>query len=193
MSGESVLDPSQDADLVRQAMSGRSEAYGDLVRRWAGQIVALCHAQVGSSDAVDDLAQETLLRGMAGLPTLQQPERFGAWLCGIARRVCFDWHKGRRRSARMFVALDEEPSGAALSGHDGPTLPPDEQDASVLMREVEKLPEPYRETLMLYYYNDLSYAELGGMLGVSSATINVRLTRARAMLRAKMMPAEKSP
>jgi len=54
------------------------------------------------------------------------------------------------------------------------------------MREVQKLPEPQREVLMLYYYDNLTYAQLGEVLNVSAATINARLTQARQMLRQRL-------
>ena len=67
-----------DADLVRQTLSGRTEAYGELVRRWAGRITALCHSKVGRADIAEDLSQESLLRGYRALKTLADPEKFGA-------------------------------------------------------------------------------------------------------------------
>jgi RNA polymerase sigma-70 factor (ECF subfamily) len=187
-----VNDRSGDADLVRQAMAGHSAAYGDLVRRWAGRIVAFCHAQVGNADAADDLAQESLLRGMRALRTLERPEVFGSWLCGIARRVCLDWLKSHRRAARTFAPLEhaadvadpeltEAAMGSGVSEFVELSIEPGQ-----LLREVETLPDPYRETLMLYYYNDLTYAELGSTLGVTAAAVNARLTKARAMLRTRL-------
>jgi len=55
-----------------------------------------------------------------------------------------------------------------------------------LMAEVEALPEKQREILMLYYYQDVTYHDLAAMLGVSFATINARLTQARAILRERL-------
>jgi RNA polymerase sigma-70 factor (ECF subfamily) len=55
-----------------------------------------------------------------------------------------------------------------------------------LMASVDALPEDYREVILLYYYDDVTYRDLSQMLGVSTATINARLTKARAMLRARM-------
>ena len=54
------------------------------------------------------------------------------------------------------------------------------------MAEVEALPEPLRQAIMLYYYDDISYRELGELLGVSAATINARLTKARSILRQRL-------
>jgi len=55
-----------------------------------------------------------------------------------------------------------------------------------LLSEVEALPQLYRETLMIYYYEDMTYQELAAMQGVSVATINARLTKARKMLRERL-------
>ena len=52
-----------------------------------------------------------------------------------------------------------------------------------LMVEIDELPENYREVILLFYFGDHSYRELAEMFVVSSATINARLTKARALLR----------
>src|SRR6516164_6324344 len=94
-----------DGELVRQSLSGRTQAYEELVRRWAGRITALCHAKVGRADAADDLAQEALLRGFRALDSLAEPEKFGPWLCGIAQRASLDWLKAKERTQVVFSTL----------------------------------------------------------------------------------------
>ena len=176
-----------DAELVRQARAGRTEAYTELVRRWAARITAVCHAKVGRAHVADDLAQETLLRGFRALSTLTDPDRFGPWLCGVALRVCLDWLKARKNRQIPFSALgsDYDPDARA-DGRDGQAEVEQADEHRRLVAEVEGLPEEYRKVVMLYYYEDVTYRELGRILGVSPATINARLTRARALLRARL-------
>ena len=64
-----------------------------------------------------------------------------------------------------------------------------ERDLQRLRLEVAALPEPEREAIVLYYHQDLTYRDLALMLGVSVATVNARLTRARSMLRKKLTAA----
>jgi RNA polymerase sigma-70 factor (ECF subfamily) len=180
-----------DAELVRQALAGRSEAYAELVRRWAPRVLALCHARVGRADVAEDLAQEALLRGYRALATLSQPERFGAWLHGIALRACLDWLKARERSTIPFSALGNgrDPDGFPNPHDSGePALERDEERRR-LLAAVEALPPDCRTVVLLYYYQDVTYRELAETLGVSPATINARLTRARALLRERLSPA----
>src|SRR5262245_26104252 len=175
-----------DGELVRQALAGRPQAYGELVRRWAGRVTALCHARTGRA-AAEDLAQEALLRGYRALNSLAEPDKFGAWLCGIAHRVCLDWLKSKDRTQVPFsvLARDHRPEDVLPDAAAEPEL--DRRDeVQRLMTEVEALPEECREVVMLYYYGDVTYRDLAQALGVSPATVNARLTRARALLRERL-------
>jgi len=175
-----------DGELVRQALNGRTEAYGDLVRRWAGRITALCHAKIGRADVAEDMAQETLMRGYRALSSLAEPDKFGSWLCGIAVRACFDWLKAKERSQVTFSALspDGNPASSVPNRPDACDATEDRaEELAQLLAAVQELPEKYREVLMHYYYEDVTYKDLAQTLGVSTATINMRLTKARALLR----------
>jgi RNA polymerase sigma-70 factor (ECF subfamily) len=178
-----------DAELVRQARAGRTTAYEELVRRWAGRITALCHARLKRAHLADELAQETLLRGFRALHSLTDPDRFGPWLCGIALRACLDWLKAKQNAQVPFSVLGSEYNpDDSVQRRDGTVesdLERDEERRRIL-DEVEALPEEYRTVILLYYYQDLTYRDLAKLLGVSSATINARLTKARSLLRTRL-------
>jgi RNA polymerase sigma-70 factor (ECF subfamily) len=167
-----------DGELVRQTVAGHNFAYDELVRRWTARVLAICHARVGRVDVAEELAQEALVRGFKAIRSLSEPEKFGAWIGGIATRVCLDWLKDKDRS-QVSLADQDFPDRHEEQDH---------EDLDRLMKEVERLPEKQREALMLYYYQDSTYEELGRLLGVSAATINARLTQARQMLRKRLVP-----
>ncbi len=178
-----------DGELVRQTLAGQPQAYEELLRRWAGRVTGLCHARLCRADAADDMSQEALMRGYRALATLVDPEKFGAWLCGIAHRACLDWLKAKERTQIPFSALgpDRNPETYLCSSPSDDGLALDrEEERRLLLAEVEKLPEECREVLMLYYYDDVTYRDLAQLLGVSPATINARLTKARALLRERL-------
>ncbi len=180
-----------DGELVRQALTGQPHCYGELARRWSARVLALCHAKTGSSHAAEDLAQEGLLRGYRALGTLKEPDKFGPWLCGIAQRVCFDWLKNKQTAQVPFTNFGEgcNPADYLTSAAADDQSAQHAEELHRLMQEVERLPEQYREVLMLYYYQDVTYQELAKMLDVSAATINARLTKARALLRQRLSTA----
>jgi RNA polymerase sigma-70 factor, ECF subfamily len=178
-----------DGNLVRQALAGDRPAREELVCRWSARVLAFCHARVADRHVAEDLAQEALLRGLRGLHTLDAPEKFGTWLFGIALRVCLDWWKSKQRTEAPFTSLsaDQSPDALAGSGRGTTEMEIDRADElRRLMEEVEGLSEKHREVLMLYYYQDVTYQELAQMLGVSFATVNARLSQARAILRERL-------
>lgn len=179
-----------DAELVREARRGSVTAYAELVRRWSARVLAVCHARVRRKDVAEELAQETLLRGFQSLTTLESPDRFGSWLRGIAQRVCLDWLKAKQSSQVTFTELptDGQPDGFLTSDADNTVERLDEERH--VMSTVEQLPDELREVLMLYYYQDVTYQEIAELLGVSAATVNARLTKARSMLRERLIPRE---
>jgi RNA polymerase sigma factor (sigma-70 family) len=135
-----------DGDLVRQATAGQTAAYGELARRWSARVLAVCHARIARAAVAEELAQETLLRGFRALNTMDSPDSFGSWICGIAHRVCLDWRKSKR-SKQIIMA---DPGTVALwrTADTSDHLAEDEE-RSRLLQEVENLPDDLREVLML--------------------------------------------
>lgn len=177
-----------DSDLVRLVQGGQTSAYEELVRRWSARVLAVCHARVKSSHTAEEMAQEAMLRGLRAIGTLNDPAKFGPWLCGIAVRVCLDWLKcGQARQVSLEGLGDgNADSWLAHSGETPDELAAKNDDQRRLLAEVAGLPESYREVVLMYYYDDVTYTDVAQVLGVSAATVNARLTKARAMLRERL-------
>jgi RNA polymerase sigma-70 factor (ECF subfamily) len=180
-----------DGEMVRRALAGDAAAYGQLARRWAAPVLAVCHARTGDRHAAEDLAQEALLRGLRALPTLAEADKFGTWIVGIAVRTCLDWLKSPKRREVSLDALPHDAGGSLAIARKETAGHPDDrrEQAERLMAAVERLPQPYREVVMLYYgdHHGCTYRDLAELLGVSAATVNARLTKARQILRSRLM------
>jgi RNA polymerase sigma-70 factor (ECF subfamily) len=168
-----------DAELVRAVRDGRREAYDELVRRHAAKIGAVCRSRLGPRGPVDDLVQETFLRGFRGLATLAEPQKFASWLHGIADRSCLDWLKAKERTQVSFGVLGPDGIGSG-------EVPEASDRHAKLLEEIGALPELYREVVMLFYYKKQSYQEMSELLSITPAAINARLTKARALLRSRL-------
>src|SRR5262249_10199621 len=109
---------------------------------------------------------------------------FGAWLLGIAYRTCQDWLKSKQRKQIPFsvIGAERDPEELLCSTADTGA----DEDVCQLLAEVEALPEEFRQVVMRYYYQDMTYRDLAQVLGVSTATINARLTKARSLLRERL-------
>lgn len=177
-----------DRQLTISARAGDSSAYAELVQRWSGPILAVCRRRLRCVHAAEDSAQEALLRGWKSVATVQDPDRFGAWILGIARRVCLDWHKRKQNGQTVFSSLEHRGDPVATTGERGSVLEQLEQseDQQRLISEVEHLPDDCREIVLIYYTQDVTYAELSTRLGIAVATVNQRLAKAKKLLRSRL-------
>ena len=171
-----------DTELVRQALDGHQAAQDQLVRRWAPRVLAVCHARVGRRCAAEDLAQETLLRGLTHLKTLQQPDKVGPWLRGIASRVCLDWLRSRSREQTSLGRVQADLVQNTVRGDAEVGRIEHDESRERLLAEVDALPDELREPLLLFYYDDVTYEQIAQILEVSRATVNARLAKARSLL-----------
>ncbi len=167
-----------DAQLVRQVLQGNLGAYGELVVRYAAKIAALCRAYVPKQQ-VDDLVQEAFLRGLDSVAGLREPEKFGSWLCGIARNLCRDWLKDRdNRHGPLDAAPEPEARPEPADGNDRADR------IAAVKKCVRQLPEELREVMEIYYSGGgVTYPGLAALKEVSFGQINKWLTKARRMVR----------
>ena len=173
-----------DPAVVRRAVAGDRAAQGALARGSFPRLVALCQSRVGQRADAEELAQEVLLRAIRSLSQLAAVESFDAWLRGIAVHLCLDWHRGRGRDKRLPLdtSLDRTASDPAQLAA---TADENEQ----LRQQIQELPPELQEVLYLHYYDQMSYDEMAGWLGVARATVNERLAKARGLLRVRLSPA----
>src|SRR5512141_246129 len=126
----------EDASLVRAARNGDHGAFARLYDRYARVVHGLLLARTPRAD-VEDLVQDVFLAAWNRLEALRDPAAFGGWLSMIARNRATDFH----RRAVDAVELPDD-----LAGRDGTAS---RTEALAVLDIIKKLPEAYRETLVL--------------------------------------------
>ena len=153
--------------LVNAAVDGDIESFGELCRRYYGPMVAIAYSVLSDHQPAEDAAQESFARALVNVRKLKNRARFAPWLAAICRNVAKDMVAVKARRANV-ADLSQAASG---SEHN--------ENGMLIRRAIEQLPAPARELVVLRYYNNLSYEEIGSVLGISKASINGRLTRAK--------------
>ena len=153
--------------LVDAAAAGDIESFGELCRRYYGPMVAIAYSVLSDHQLAEDAAQESFARALVSLRKLKNRTRFAPWLAAICRNVAKDMVAAK---ARRVNAADLSQPVAAGSGN---------ENGMLIRRAIEQLPGPARELIVLRYYNNLSYEEIGSVLEISKASINGRLARAK--------------
>jgi RNA polymerase sigma factor (sigma-70 family) len=180
--------------LLKQAKSGSREALNTLYERCAGRLLALIRLRLGkdlrSRLESRDILQATLLKSLEHLGDLKGNESRSlmAWLARIAEheiRDCADFHHRQRRDAAREMALDDEAPLPALTRSALSRVILDEQ-AAQLEEAIESLAAAHREIILLRKFEELSFAEIGQLLGKSEDACRMLLARAMTALTLKM-------
>ena len=172
-----------DAELVACAREGDRSAFGHLLTRHRQFAWSVCAGLLaGDRDAIEDVLQEAAVVALVSLDRLRDPERFGAWLCGIALNIA--WRRIREtRRTYPARALSE----AVVDGDPGP---PEHAEAADLARRVRDaishLPSGQRDAVMLFYLQGLTHREVAEELDISTNAVKARLHQARAALQPKL-------
>lgn len=164
-----------DQDLVERTLAGDKVAFGELYDQYARLVRSICYDATGELNAAQDLAQEVFLRAYTKLPTIKNPDNFGAWVCGIARFAGKEWRRKKGRDKHEF----DENLPQTVSAEE----PLVEDDRLGLMREaMTDLDEQERFALNAFYLRGKSATEARTVMELSQSGFYKLLDRARTKL-----------
>jgi RNA polymerase sigma-70 factor, ECF subfamily len=123
-------------------------------------------------DEVDDLTQDVFLQAMRRLKSLRDPSSFGGWLAAIARNRAKDYY--RRALGTDGVSDDLTAANPPLA------------EAISVLQVIRKLPEAYRETLILRFVEGMTGPEIAESTGMKPGSVRVNLHRGMKLLREQL-------
>jgi RNA polymerase sigma-70 factor (ECF subfamily) len=154
------------------------------------RVFSLCRYLLNSADAAEDATHEVFLRAQRRFDTYDSSLPLSSWLLGIASHHCIDILRRRGVETRLFEIEAEGFEPSARGPNPLAELIAAERGDEV-RHALRQLPEKFRVPLVLAYYNELRYDEIGEMLGLKRNHVATLLFRAKQLLRAKLASKEK--
>jgi len=171
-----------DTELVAQSLAGNRNAFGQIVVRYQTLICSLAYSATGSLTQSEDLSQETFVTAWKQLSELRDPGKLRSWLCGIVRNLSRHTVRGQgREPVHAAEPLESLQETAALEAHPLAHAISREEEA-ILWRSLERIPETYREPLILFYREQKSMEQVAQALELSEDAVRQRLSRGRKLL-----------
>jgi len=173
--------------LVGECLSGNRDAFRQIVERYQNLVASLAYSATGNVSMSEDIAQETFVTAWTQLAQLREPAKLRSWLCGIAR---FLISKEFRR--RGHEPIHHAESMDSLDEWESPDpLPVDhvmsDEEKALLWLAIERVPEVYRETLVLYYREHQSVEAVARDLDLTEDAARQRLFRGRKLLQDQVL------
>jgi RNA polymerase sigma factor (sigma-70 family) len=178
--------------LVQQALAGDQEAFETLVSRYQHSILSLIYRYVGEYHEANDVLQQVWLQLYRSLPTLRPNVHMKPWLFMVARSRSLDFLRRKRISSFSEVETGNEKDETSYIDAIPDTSPSPEELGELrdLQREIQRaihtLPGAYRSIVLLYYREQMNYAEIGRALNIPASTVKTRFQRAKPFLRAEL-------
>lgn len=155
-----------------------------LIAQAGREIYSFCLHLTGDKMLADDLYQDTFLKAVEKLNQLETDGNLKGYLLSVACRL---WKNQKRKFAwRNRIAptetFDEERRECAQTAEDVLQDYLREEEKGIVRKAVSKLEDKYKIPVLLYYMEDLSVAEVAGVMGIPSGTVKSRLSVARKRL-----------
>ena len=164
------------------SLPGRQRRIQELVEQHYQPLYRYAYRLSGSASDAEDLTQDAFCQAQLKLNQLRDPGRAKAWLFSILRNA----YLHRVRDARRQQVLPLEYVGDVADRLPEP-LP--EVDSQRLQEVLSELPEDFRTPVILFYFEEFSYREIAEQMELPLGTVMSRLARAKAHLRARLLPA----
>jgi RNA polymerase sigma-70 factor, ECF subfamily len=189
-----VSERKDEAQIIASILAGNTHEFHDLIRPYERSVYVMALSLLHNEADAEDAAQEAFLKAFRNLAHFRGEAKFSTWLISITLNEA----RSRLRSGKTMKmeSLDEPPEG---QGHVTPALLRDwreipsealerQEVRSLLQQAVTDLPLIYREVFLLRDVEEMSVNESADALGITVASVKVRLHRARIMLQKMLVP-----
>ena len=157
----------------RTTMTDTERQFAKTVREHKSTIYTVCYMFSKDDDEVNDLFQEVLINLWKGFESFGHRSDIRTWIYRVALNTCISLDRKKRRSATVRLAMDIN----LFEDRDEDT-----HQVDMLHKRISRL-QPFDRAIVLLWLEDLSYEEIGQIVGISTKNVSVRLFRIREQLK----------
>ncbi len=154
-------------------MTDKEQQFTELIRKTKNTIYTVCYMFSKNEDEVNDLFQETLINIWKGFYSFQKQSDVRTWVYRIALNTCISADRKKKRRKTIPLTMDVnlfEDSDA------------DSRQVQMLRQRISKL-QPFDRAIVLLWLENMSYEEIGQVVGISTKNVSVRLYRIKEQLK----------
>lgn len=176
--------------LVLQAEQGDRAAFGELYEETGRSVYFNCLKLLGNAQQAEDITQDTFMKALEKLDSLKEPENFSAWVNRIAINNCkMDFRKNPRTAEEESEKIIDDTPDSELIPDD---YADSEEKRRIIMNIIDTaLTDEQRQTIILFYFDMMSVAEIAEIMECSVGTVTSRLSAARKKIREAVLIYEK--
>lgn len=172
----------RDEEIIKDILKGDKESFGVLIYRFEKKLFRYINRFIYDINEAEDLLQTVFVKAYTNLNGFNFNYKFSSWIYRIAHNEIVNYIKRKQRNKIVFdVDWD-----VVMPLNVGRNIN-EEIDLSNLEKwlkdNIAKIPDKYKEVLILYYFEEMAYKEIADIIKIPIATVGVRIKRARDLVR----------
>src|SRR3989344_5273116 len=177
-----MLSNQTDEEIAACVQSGDTESFALLVERYEEKMLRYARKFLFGFEDAEDLVQEFFIKAYVNIQGFNTRRRFSPWLYRIAHNEFLNAIKKRRHAPLLF--FDPDIIFPHPVSKDRADKNFNEQELRTALEEcLQDLDPKYREPLVLYFFEELTYQQISDIMELPVSTVGVRLRRGKDMLR----------
>lgn len=177
----------EDNSLIGLVKSGQVEVYNEIVERYEKKLFSYIYRLVGNKEEAEDILQNVFVKAYRNIKSFDMGRKFSSWIYRIAHNEAINFLK--RRNKRKFISWEDiVTSKDKIETKSEERSPIDlwirEESRLEVQKALGQLPEKYQKVLMLRYFSDKSYAQIGRIIKSPVNTVGTLINRAKKKLMA---------
>lgn len=174
----------KDEEIVRLVQKGETNLFGILIERYEKKMRNYARKFLSDKEDINDVLQEIFIKAYRNIMSFDAERRFSPWLYRIAHNEFINVLK--KKNKKTIPLLDSDiffPQH--ISAKDDLNQQIDQKEIKeTIDKFLDKLEPKYKEPIILYYFEDLSYKEIADVMHIPIATVGIRIKRAKDMMKA---------
>jgi RNA polymerase sigma-70 factor (ECF subfamily) len=171
-----------DEEIAKKVQSGEIEPFELLVQRYQEKLIRYGRKFLSDQRDIEEIVQEVFIKAYINIKSFDLSKKFSSWIYRIAHNEFVNKIKKKKRNPLFFFDLD------LLMPHfvsqETPDKEVDRKETQELINKcLDKIKIKYREPLVLYYIEELSYKEISDILHIPVSTVGVRIKRAKQAMK----------
>jgi len=182
--GVRIMDAAAEQQVIEAVLAGDTDRFEKLVRRYQKPIINFIFRMVGNYEDAAELSQDVFIKAYSSLASYDSSYRFSTWLFRIATNRAIDFLRKKRVPVVSMEGPDEDTTPQYSDEGPSPLDQIETDRVKILLSDaIQQLPPDYREVIVLYHVNEVSYEQIATITGLPLGTVKNRIFRARQMMR----------
>lgn len=185
------MSKTDDIEIIGRVLNGDVDAFSLIIEKYQNMTYRYVYSRFNNYDEAMDITQDIFIMAFEALKSFRNESKFSTWLYSIMVNYCKNYRKKSRRYNTLPITGGKDDEEYELQISDTHTGPEEnvvlDDSLRIVKEEIFKLPDDYKEVIILRDIEGLSYNDIAEKVGIKLSNVKVRIHRGRELLKNRLI------